>query len=104
MDGIWPKSEAYSLFADMLDGRIPALELGALLASLRWKNESADELSGFARALNERVPVDRTAAAPAPHGGHSGLRAGRARAQPDAAARAHAGAPRSAGAGARAGR
>jgi anthranilate phosphoribosyltransferase len=51
------ESEAYSLFADMLDGRIPALELGALLASLRWKNESADELSGFARALNERVPA-----------------------------------------------
>jgi anthranilate phosphoribosyltransferase len=51
------ESEAYSLFADMLDGRVPALELGALLASLRWKNESADELAGFARALNERVPV-----------------------------------------------
>lgn len=51
------ESEAYSLFADMLDGRIPALELGAVLASLRWKNESADELAGFARALNERVPV-----------------------------------------------
>ncbi|MFH1814758.1 MAG: DNA-binding protein YbiB [Pseudomonadota bacterium] len=51
------EEEAYGLFADMLDGRIPALELGAVLASLRWKNESADELAGFARALNERVPV-----------------------------------------------
>lgn len=51
------ESEAYSLFADMLDGRIPALELGALLASLRWKHESADELAGFARALNERIPT-----------------------------------------------
>jgi anthranilate phosphoribosyltransferase len=50
------ESEAYSLFADMLDGRIPALELGAVLASLRWKHESADEIAGFARALNERVP------------------------------------------------
>lgn len=51
------ETEAYGLFADVLDGRIPALELGALLASLRWKHESADELSGFARALNERVPA-----------------------------------------------
>lgn len=51
------EAEAHSLFADVLDGRIPALELGALLASLRWKNESADELIGFARALNERVPT-----------------------------------------------
>jgi anthranilate phosphoribosyltransferase len=51
------EDEAYGLFADMLDGRIPALELGAVLASLRWKNESADELAGFARALNERIPA-----------------------------------------------
>ncbi len=51
------ETEAYSLFSDVLDGRMPALELGAVLASLRWKNESADELAGFARALNERVPA-----------------------------------------------
>ncbi|MBC7205185.1 MAG: DNA-binding protein YbiB [Methyloversatilis sp.] len=51
------ETEAHGLFADMLDGRIPALELGAVLASLRWKHESADELAGFARALNERVPT-----------------------------------------------
>ncbi len=51
------EDEAYSLFADMLDGRIPALELGALLTSLRWKHETSDELCGFARALNERIPT-----------------------------------------------
>lgn len=51
------ESEAHGLFGDVLDGRIPALELGVLLASLRWKHESADELTGFSRALNERVPV-----------------------------------------------
>lgn len=49
------ESEAHALFSSMLEGGIPPLELGALLASLRWKHETAEELAGFSRALNERV-------------------------------------------------
>jgi len=46
---------AYRLFAAMLDGGVPDLELGAILIGLRMKSESADELLGFYRALSERV-------------------------------------------------
>ncbi len=47
--------DAQRLFAAMLDGGVPELELGALLVALRMKGESAGELLGFYRALAERV-------------------------------------------------
>lgn len=47
--------EAQRLFAAMLDGGVPELELGALLVALRMKGESIGELLGFYRALAERV-------------------------------------------------
>ncbi len=50
-----PEESAYELFAAMLDGGIPDLELGAVLTALRLKTESAAELLGFHRALSERV-------------------------------------------------
>ncbi len=48
--------EAEALFAAMLDGGVPELELGALLTMLHQKGESVAELIGFGRALAERVP------------------------------------------------
>ena len=49
--------DAHDLFAAMLDGGVPDLELGACLCALRMKEESATELLGFYRAASERVYV-----------------------------------------------
>lgn len=46
---------AHDLFAAMLDGGVPDMELGACLCALRMKHESATELLGFYRAASERV-------------------------------------------------
>lgn len=48
------EEEAHDLFAAMLDGGIPDLELGALLYAMRVKGESLDEMMGFQRAIAER--------------------------------------------------
>jgi anthranilate phosphoribosyltransferase len=47
--------EARQLFAAMLDGGVPELELGALLMGLRLRGESLNELLGFYQALGERT-------------------------------------------------
>lgn len=47
--------QAESLFGDMMDGRVPDLELGAIILSMRIKAESLDELLGFQRALDART-------------------------------------------------
>ncbi|WIT12006.1 DNA-binding protein YbiB [Paucibacter sediminis] len=47
--------QAEVLFGRILDGRVPELELGAILMSLRIKGESADELRGFERAMQART-------------------------------------------------
>jgi anthranilate phosphoribosyltransferase len=54
---------AKELFAAMLDGAAPPLELGAVLLAYRVKGESVAELIGFMAALSERmahleVPAD----------------------------------------------
>ena len=49
------EGDAHDLFAAMLDGGVPDLELGASLCALRMKRESAIELLGFYRAASERV-------------------------------------------------
>lgn len=49
------EEDAHDLFAAMLDGGIPDLELGALLYALRVKGESLDEMLGFHRAITERL-------------------------------------------------
>src|ERR1700691_4203177 len=46
---------ARELFAAMLDGGVPDLELGAILLALRAKTESVDELLGFYDALTARL-------------------------------------------------
>lgn len=43
--------DAEALFSEMLAGRVPDLELGAILLALRIKGESEDELLGFCRAM-----------------------------------------------------
>ncbi len=45
---------AQALFADMLDGTVPPLELGAIVIALRIKSESLEELLGFKRAMDSR--------------------------------------------------
>lgn len=49
------RDDARALFGDMLDGRVPPLQLGAIVIALRVKSESLDELLGFQDALRERV-------------------------------------------------
>lgn len=55
--------DAKQLYAAMLDGGVPDLELGALILGFRVKGESAAEMSGFLQAANERTNVLHT-----PHG------------------------------------
>ncbi len=50
-----PAQDAQQLYAAMLDGGVPDLELGAILLALRMKTESLSELLGFHQALSERV-------------------------------------------------
>ncbi len=49
------ESDAHLLFATMLDGGLPDLELGAALAALGTLPGDSIELLGFSRALHERV-------------------------------------------------
>lgn len=49
------EEDAHDLFAAMLDGGVPDLELGACLTALRMKTGSAAELLGFYRAASERL-------------------------------------------------
>lgn len=58
---------AYQLYGEMLDGRVPDLELGALLVAFRIKGESEQEMLGFHRALQQRTAqMARPAGKPLP--------------------------------------
>lgn len=46
---------AYSVFSNLMDGKIGDVEMGALLTALRMKGESAEEVVGAARAMQERA-------------------------------------------------
>lgn len=46
--------QAMALFGALLDGQVPDLETGALLAALRMKGESDEELQGFFLAAQAR--------------------------------------------------
>jgi anthranilate phosphoribosyltransferase len=48
--GNLPRNDARSLFAAMLGGLVPDLQLGAILIALRVKGESLEELAGFLAA------------------------------------------------------
>jgi len=47
--------DARQLYAAMLDGGVPDLELGAIILGLRVKGESFDEMLGFLSAVDERT-------------------------------------------------
>jgi anthranilate phosphoribosyltransferase len=49
------EEDAHALFAAVLDGGVPDLELGAVLTALRVKGESPSELLGFYRAVSQRL-------------------------------------------------
>jgi len=49
------EAQAHTLYAAMLDGEVPDLELGAISLALRIKGESPGELAGFHRAIAERA-------------------------------------------------
>ncbi|NTV09800.1 MAG: DNA-binding protein YbiB, partial [Zoogloea sp.] len=48
--------QAEMLFGDILDGKVPDMELGAIILSMRIKAESPDEMQGFGRAMDARTP------------------------------------------------
>jgi anthranilate phosphoribosyltransferase len=47
--------QAEALFGAILDGKVPDLELGAILLSMRIKGESQAELAGFVSAMQART-------------------------------------------------
>lgn len=49
------QEEAQQLYAAMLDGGVPDLELGAILLGLRMKGESLAEMLGFLAAIDQRL-------------------------------------------------
>lgn len=49
------RDEARQLYAAILDGGVPDLELGAITIALRMKGETVEEMSGFLAAASERV-------------------------------------------------
>ena len=49
--------DAQRLYAAMLDGGVPDLELGAIVLGLRLKGESVEEMLGFLAAVDERTNV-----------------------------------------------
>ena len=49
------RDQAAQLYGAMLDGRVPELELGALLIAWRIKGESAEELLGLVDAMQART-------------------------------------------------
>src|ERR1019366_690890 len=49
------EEDAWRMFAAMLDGAVPELELGGIMIALRIKGESVAELRGFQRAAAERM-------------------------------------------------
>lgn len=49
------REDAQQLYAAMLDGGVPDLELGAILLGLRVKGESLAEMMGFLDAIDQRT-------------------------------------------------
>ncbi|TXG99684.1 MAG: DNA-binding protein YbiB [Rhodocyclaceae bacterium] len=49
------RDDAQQLYAAMLDGGVPDLEMGAIILGLRVKGESLDEMLGFMDAMDDRT-------------------------------------------------
>lgn len=61
------EATAYQLYGEILDGKVPELELGAIYVAFRIKGESEAEMLGFHRALAERInPIARPGGKPMP--------------------------------------
>jgi anthranilate phosphoribosyltransferase len=53
------RDEMHKVFSDVMDGRATDVQKSALLIALRMKGETADEITGAAMAMRERVtPLD----------------------------------------------
>ncbi len=53
------REEMYRVFSDVMDGKTSDVQKSALLIGLRMKGETADEITGAAMAMRERVtPLD----------------------------------------------
>ena len=55
---------AAALFGDILDGKVPELELGAILLAFRIKSETLPELLGFKQAMDARTAQVEVPAGP----------------------------------------
>ncbi len=55
---------AAALFGDILDGKVPELELGAILLAFRIKGETLPELLGFKQAMDARTAQVEVPAGP----------------------------------------
>ncbi|MDM7858093.1 glycosyl transferase family protein [Thiopseudomonas acetoxidans] len=53
------RAEAYTAMGMLLDGKIEDTQLGAFLMLLRFKEETAEELAGFAQAVQKRVQAPK---------------------------------------------
>ncbi len=49
------REDAQALFGDMLDQRVPPLQLGAIVLAMRIKGETLEELLGFKGAIDVRL-------------------------------------------------
>ena len=49
------RDEMYQVFSDVMDGKTTDVQKSALLVGLRMKGETADEITGAAMAMRERV-------------------------------------------------
>lgn len=58
------REDAEALFGDMLDGKVPPLQLGAIVLAMRIKSESLDELTGFKAAIDARIATVSAPAGP----------------------------------------
>jgi anthranilate phosphoribosyltransferase len=56
------QTAACALYGDLLDGKVPDLEMGALLVAFRIKGESEAEMLGFHQAMQARMAQLRTPA------------------------------------------
>ncbi|WP_339488546.1 glycosyl transferase family protein [Pseudomonas sp. EL_65y_Pfl2_R95] len=55
------RSEAYEAMGMLLDDKVEETQLGAFLMLLRHKEESAEEMAGFAQAVRERLHAPQIA-------------------------------------------
>ncbi|MCY8223679.1 anthranilate phosphoribosyltransferase [Bacillus haynesii] len=53
--GTMNETEAHSIMRDMMTGSLSAAEIGGLLSVLAYRGETAEEITGFVRAMREQA-------------------------------------------------